>query len=173
MQQLKQMDRPRPDDDTDFSAETEHMHVVDFLSYRLSMLARVLDRTVEVARKQDIKTGLTEKRLLSYLCANPPTTLRAIARSMCLDKAQISRAAAALVQMGMASRESDSSDRRSATFGATREGREYYGQRLDIARGGQREILQQLNAEEYRVLSGVIDKLLAYAIEKTSKDRKC
>ena len=173
MQQLNQMDRPRSDKDKDFLAETEHMHVVDFLSYRLSMLSRVLDRTVEVARKQDIKTGLTEKRLLSYLCANPPTTLRAIARSMCLDKAQISRAAAALVQMGMANRESDSADRRSATFSATDEGREYYDQRLDIARSNQREILGQLNAEEYRILSGAIDKLLAYAIEKTSKVRKC
>ena len=120
------MDRPRPDDDKDFSAETEHMHVIDFLSYRLSMLSRVLDRTVEVARKRDIKTGLTEKRLLSCLCANPPTTLRAIAGSMCLDKAQISRAAAALVQMGMANRESDSADRRSVTFSATDEAADLY-----------------------------------------------
>ncbi len=167
------MDLPRPDDDKDFSAETEHLHVVNFLSYRLSMLSRVLDRTVEVARKDDIQTGLTENRLLSYLCANPPTTLRAIARSMCLDKAQISRAAAALVQMGMASRAPDSEDRRSATFSATDEGRVYYDERLDIARSSQQEIFEQLNAGEYRIMSGAIDKLLAYAIEKSSKDRKC
>jgi DNA-binding MarR family transcriptional regulator len=173
LQPLKQMDRPATDEAGEYAVETGHMHVVDFLSYRLSMLSRVLDRSVEVSRKQDIKTGLTEKRLLSYLCANPPTTLRAIARGMCLDKAQISRAAAALVQMGMVSRESDSADRRSATFSATREGRDYYDMRLDIARGGQQEILAQLNAEEYRVLSGAIDKLLAYAIDRTSKDRKC
>ena len=153
--------------------DANNMHVVDFLSYRISMLARVLDRTVEVARKDDPKTGLTEKRLLSYLCANPPTTLRAIAGSMCLDKAQISRAAAALVQMGFASPESDSVDRRSATFSATAEGREHYDQRLDVARSGQQEILVQLNAEEYRVMNSAIDKLLAYAIEKTSKARKC
>ena len=178
MQQVKEMDRSSADaksvDDTGNTIpDANKMHVVDFLSYRLSMLARVLDRTVEVARKDDPKTGLTEKRLLSYLCANPPTTLRAIARSMCLDKAQISRAAAALVQMGLANRESDSADRRSATFSATAEGREHYDQRLDVARSGQQKILVQLNAEEYRVMNGAIDKLLAYAIEKTSKARNC
>jgi DNA-binding MarR family transcriptional regulator len=173
LQQVKNLDWPQTDYAGELSAEADNMHIVDFLSYRLSMLSRVLDRTVEFARKDDIQTGLTEKRLLSYLCANPPTTLRAIARSMCLDKAQISRAAAALVQMGMASRAADSEDRRSATFSATDEGRDYYDQRLDIARSGQQEILAQLNAEEYRIMSGAIDKLLAYAIEKTSKDRKC
>jgi DNA-binding MarR family transcriptional regulator len=173
LQQLKEPDWSEADNAENSSAEAGHMHVVDFLSYRLSMLSRVLDRTVEAARKDDIQTGLTEKRLLSYLCANPPTTLRAIARSMCLDKAQISRAAAALVQMGMASRAPDSADRRSATFSATEAGRAYYDERLDIARGGQKEILKQLNPEEYRIMSGAIDKLLAYAIEKTSKDRKC
>ena len=173
LQQVKDLDWPEIDGAGDLGADADNMHIVDFLSYRLSMLSRVLDRTVEAARKDDIQTGLTEKRLLSYLCANPPTTLRAIARSMCLDKAQISRAAAALVQVGMASRAPEPDDRRSATFSATDEGRTYYDQRLDIARSGQQEILEQLNAEEYRIMSGAIDKLLAYAIEKTSKDRKC
>ncbi len=173
LQQVKKLDLPEIGDAQDLSADADNMHVVDFLSYRLSMLSRVLDRTVEVARKDDIQTGLTENRLLSYLCANPPTTLRAIARSMCLDKAQISRAAATLVQMGMASRAPDSEDRRSATFSVTDEGRVYYDERLDIARSGQQEMLEQLNAGEYRIMSGAIDKLLAYAIEKSSKDRKC
>ena len=178
MQKVKKMDWLSAYAKSDVGAENSlpnanDMHVVDFLSYRLSKLARVLDRTVEVARKDDPKTGLTEERLLSYLCANPPTTLRAIAGSMCLDKAQISRAAAALVQMGFASRESDSVDRRSVTFSATAEGREHYNRRLDVARSNQQKILVQLNAEEYRAMNSAIDKLLAYAIEKTSKARKC
>lgn len=173
LQQVKELNWPQAEGTKEVGADVEDMHAVEFLSYRLSMVSRVLDRTVEFARQGDPKTGLTEKRLLSFLCANPPMTLRAIARSMCLDKAQISRAAAALVQMGMASRESDSSDRRSATFSVTDDGREYYEQRLEFARVTQREIMAQLSAEEYRVLIGAIDKLLAYAVEKTSKDRKC
>ena len=122
MQQLNRALESVPDEHDDISAEADRMHVVDFLSYRLSMLSRVLDRAVDLRQVQEFKTGLTEVRILSYLRVNSPTTVRAIARNMHLDKAQVSRAAASLKQMGLVSRQSDPADKRSATFNLTKEG---------------------------------------------------
>ena len=173
LQQLNRSDLSGLDDHDDISAAVDDMHVIDFLSYRLSMLCRVLDRDVDMRNVQEYKIGLTEVRLLSYLCANSPTTVRAIAGNMHLDKAQVSRAAAALKEMGLVSRKSDPDDKRSATFDVTEAGRTYYDQRLEIARRGQKELLSQLDADEYRVVSGVIDKMFAYAVDKTAKDKKC
>jgi len=154
-----------------FLDQVDQMHVLDFLSYRLGMLSRIIDRGTEKRLGNGLEIGLTETRLLSFLCINSPTTIRAIAAEMHLDKAQVSRAAAGLVKLGLAHREADPKDRRSATFVVTGAGQDYYNKQVVFARRGQKALLSQLDADEYAALSNAIDTLLAYGVEKSSKKK--
>ena len=141
--------------------DTYSLHLKDFLSYRLSRLSRVMDRDTEVrlARRYDL--SLTESRVLGHLAVVSPTTIRRLAEEMCLDKAQVSRAATALVKLGYAMRRSDPADRRSAMFSASDQGKAHYRAHLAQARKGQGELLSVLTIDEKRLLDTVIDKLMA------------
>jgi DNA-binding MarR family transcriptional regulator len=107
--------------------------VRDFLSYRLSVLSRVLDRTTEARMMKASPLALTENRILGLFWEGNVTTVRAVAKEMCLDKAQVSRAMSKLVKQGLASRAIDPVDRRSAEFRITPRGREYYANHLSQA----------------------------------------
>ncbi len=63
--------------------------VRDFVSYRLSVLSRVLDRTTEAHMIKTSALALTENRILGLLYDGVVATVRAVAKEMCLDKAQI------------------------------------------------------------------------------------
>jgi len=138
----------------------------DFVSYRLSVLSRVLDRTTEARMTKASPLALTENRILGLFFEGNVTTVRAIAKEMCLDKAQVSRAMSKLVRQGFASRTIDPVDRRSAEFRITAKGREYYAAHLARAREMQLAMLGILSAEELEKLDSAISKLMAFAEER-------
>lgn len=140
--------------------------VRDFVSYRLSVLSRVLDRTTEARMSKASPLALTENRILGLFFEGNVTTVRAVAKEMCLDKAQVSRAMSKLVRQGFASRAIDPVDRRSAEFRITPKGREYYAAHLARAREMQVAMLGVLNGEELEKLDSAISKLMAFAEER-------
>jgi DNA-binding MarR family transcriptional regulator len=143
--------------------------VRDFTSYRLSVLSRVLDRTTEARMIKTNPLALTENRILGLLFDCEVTTVRAVAKEMCLDKAQVSRAMSKLVKFGYASRTIDPGDRRSAEFKITPKGREYYAGHFAIAKQAAVQMLADLNAEEIAVLDSAIAKLMAFAEERAAR----
>lgn len=136
------------------------LHQKDFLSYRLSVLSRVIDRVTDVALARDFALQLTESRVLGQLAMASPVTVRELAGEMHLDKAQVSRALTRLVKLGHVARAGDPVDKRSAIFSVTGEGRAVYREMLERGRAGQRRLIAQLDEDEYTALSSAIDKLL-------------
>lgn len=143
--------------------------VRDFVSYRLSVLSRVLDRTSEARMMKSYPLALTENRILGLLYDGSVATVRAVAREMCLDKAQVSRAMSKLVRQGFASRAIDPVDRRSAEFRISPKGREYYSSHLARARAMQIAMLSSLTSDEIEKLDSAISKLMAFAEERAQR----
>lgn len=143
--------------------------VRDFVSYRLSVLSRVLDRTTEARMIKSEELALTENRILGLLYDGKTTTVRAVAKEMCLDKAQVSRAMSKLVKHGFASRTIDPVDRRSAEFNITTKGSQYYAEHIAKARGMQFDMLKNFNAEEVANLHAAISKLMTFAEERAEQ----
>lgn len=143
--------------------------VRDFMSYRLSVLSRVLDRTTEARMMKASPLALTENRILGLFFDGAVTTVRAVAKEMCLDKAQVSRAMSKLVKQGFASRAIDPVDRRSAEFRITAKGREYYANHLAQARQMQLAMLAAIAPEEIATLDSAISKLMAFAEERAER----
>ena len=140
--------------------------VRDFVSYRLSVLSRVLDRTTEAHMIKMSILALTEHRILGLMYDGTIATVRAVAKEMCLDKAQVSRAMSKLVKHGYASRTVDPIDRRSAEFRISAKGREYYAGHIEKARAMQFEMLKNLDADELATLDSAISKLMIFAEER-------
>src|SRR5215475_4294870 len=93
------------------------------VSFQVSVLAKLLDR--RLARLVVDRFGLTvaEYRVLAQVMLYPRSTVRAIAERTYVDKAQVSRAAAALEASGYVTRHLLDHDRRSPVFSITRTGR--------------------------------------------------
>jgi DNA-binding MarR family transcriptional regulator len=143
--------------------------VRDFVSYRLSVLSRVLDRTTEARMIKASVLALTENRILGLLYDGAATTVRAVAKEMCLDKAQVSRAMTKLVKHGYAGRSIDPVDRRSAEFRITDKGKEYYTAHISKARDMQFDMLKHLDADELAKLDTAIGKLMNFAEERAEQ----
>ena len=140
--------------------------VRDFVSYRLSVLSRVLDRTTEAHMIKTSALALTENRILGLLYDGAVATVRAVAKEMCLDKAQVSRAMTKLVKHGYASRTIDPVDRRSAEFRISDKGRDYYAAHIEQARVMQLKMLENLDPAEMENLNAAISKLMTFAEER-------
>jgi DNA-binding MarR family transcriptional regulator len=134
-----------------------------FLSYRLSMLSRVLDQAHAGNVPKKIHVSVTEGRVLDHLSLERASTVRGLADEMCLDKAQVSRAVANLVKLDYASRAVDSDDRRSIKFLRTPLGDKIYRENFSQIQNGQSDLLAVLDPEELEVLDRAIEKMMRYA----------
>ncbi len=134
-----------------------------FLSYRLSMLSRVLDQVHAGNVPKKIHISVTESRVLDHLSVTLSSTVRGLADKMYLDKAQVSRAVANLVKLDYASRVVDSDDRRSVQFFRTKLGDKTYSDNFSQIQSGQNDLLSVLEPEELEGLDRAIKKMMRYA----------
>jgi DNA-binding MarR family transcriptional regulator len=134
----------------------------EFLTFRLNILYRLLDRQTTKILVDKFGLSLAEWRVLSRLAANSPMTVRKIAAMIHLDKAQISRAAASLIRRGYAVRTEDPTDGRSTSFSITSVGRKRYQTMLPVSRNRNRDLLKQLGSGQRRELFEAIAKLTDY-----------
>src|SRR5258708_872247 len=94
-----------------------------FFSFRVSIVAKLLDRRLARLVGDQFGLAVAEYRVLAQITMWPKSTVRAISARTFVDKAQVSRAVAVLEQQDLIARATPSSDRRSPVFTATRGGR--------------------------------------------------
>lgn len=135
----------------------------ELLSYKLAILARLLERGSEARLARKFGLWLTDCRVLGHLASKSPRTVRDLAEDMVMDKAPISRSASRLIGKGLLVRDADPSDRRSAMFRLTAEGSRVAASIMKNAQDGQAKYLERLDAEACWVLLESIDTLLSYA----------
>jgi DNA-binding MarR family transcriptional regulator len=145
-------DGPTGPDTSDFVLE-------DFLTFRLLILARALDRQAKRTYGESFGLSLVEWRILAKLGTVGSATVNRLATWMNYDKAQISRAVGALVEAGHLARATNASDTRSAILTLTPEGREFHLELMAFGRERQRLLLSLLKPDERESLYEIIGVL--------------
>jgi DNA-binding MarR family transcriptional regulator len=130
------------------------------VSFQVSVLAKLLDR--RLARLVVDRFGLTvaEYRVLAQVMLFPGSTVRAIAERTYVDKAQVSRAAAALEAGAYITRDTLDHDRRSPVFTVTRTGKALVNRVLPLRHAQEQEILTGLDAAHLEALQAILPALI-------------
>jgi len=112
-------------------AEMPHLGVLDDIWQRgglrnlplhLVLVAKLIDRYVGGLLARHSSLSLAEWRVVAQLSIMTHGTVRGMARRACVDPAEVSRSAAALVGRGLLRREDNAHDRRSPRFSLTAQG---------------------------------------------------
>ncbi len=125
----------------------------DFLPYRITLLAKLLDRCT--MRLLSASSGLTvaEWRVLAQLVRSSPLSVRQLAEQAWVDRAEVSRAAASLEKRGCIERRANPRDKRSPLLYCTPEG-------LALA-----EQIIPSRVEFHASLTGLLDPAQAEALD--------
>ena len=130
------------------------------ISVQVSVLAKLLDRRLARLVVDQFRMTVAEYRVLAQVMLYPRSTVRAIAERTFVDKAQVSRAAAALEAGAFITRDMLDHDRRSPVFTITRPGRALLNRILPLRQAQEREIVAGLQPAEVQVLRAVLPGLI-------------
>ena len=134
----------------------------DFLSFRLLVLARALDRQAKRTYGESFGLALVEWRIMAIIGAMGDATVNRLAQRMDYDKAQISRAVSALVDSGYLKRARNAKDTRSAHLMLTARGRELHEELMAFGRQRQRNLLAALTPAQRKALYEIIADLMRH-----------
>jgi DNA-binding MarR family transcriptional regulator len=130
--------------------------------YKIGILRRLLDRYSGPAFTVQSGLTLAEWRVLTNLYTFSPTTSRQLCLRLHTDKAEVSRATAALIAAGYASRRTDPNDRRSAVIVITPRGERLHDRIIPLRQALQRELEAPLTRPEAAELHRILDKLMEH-----------
>ena len=131
----------------------------DLLTYQVCILAKLMDRASAAGLEAD-RLGVAEWRVLAQLAALSPATVRGLAARLRVDRAEVSRAAAALIARRLVKRALDPGDARSVLFSVTESGRALYRAIMPRRVELNRKLLGALTEHEAAVLRAACGKLM-------------
>lgn len=132
-----------------------------FLTYRMHVLNKLSDRCISERYQTKLEITLPEARVIASVGSFGPFSIMDLAKRANLDKSQASRAAEALIQRGLARRESCSDDGRVVLISLTEEGLELYRKVMPIARKWNADLFSCLDDTEKAALGQMLDKVIA------------
>lgn len=132
---------------------------LDYSTFRLSLLAKAIDRLTLKMLADNCELTIAEWRVLSRLAPVDGATVREIARMAWVDRAEVSRAAAALEATGLTSRRPNPADGRSPILFITDEGMALYRKLLPIRGEFHRSLAADLSDEERRLLDDLLFRI--------------
>jgi len=157
---------PAFDDDVNAISDGWVIPGLDYPSFRLALVAKVMDRLT--MRQFDGTDELTypEWRVLSRLyLSTAGSTVRQLADQAWVDRAEVSRAVAGLERRGLSDRRANPRDRRMPIVFLTAAGRALYEPLIAARNRFHEEVLAALSAKEKdtldRLLKKMVDRLLA------------
>lgn len=141
-----------------------------FVPYRLSVLANVISRSVAAIYEERFGLTIPEWRVMAVLGLEDggpePVSANSVAARTAMDKVQVSRAIARMVQAGLVSRDTDSADRRRSALALTDKGLAVYRQIVPAARRYEQELLAALSPEDQAALDRLLSTLHAAAVAR-------
>jgi DNA-binding MarR family transcriptional regulator len=140
-----------------------------FFSFRVSILAKLLDRRLARLVGEQFGLALAEYRVLAQITMRPQSTVRAIAARTFVDKAQVSRAVAVLEEQGLIARTISDTDRRSPEFRATRSGRALMNRIVPLRLAQERELADHLGRTELTRLAATFQPLIDLLAEPSAE----
>jgi DNA-binding MarR family transcriptional regulator len=137
----------------------------DLLTYQVCILAKMMERASagELGRKH--KLGVAEWRVLAQLAVRSPSTVRWLAARMRVDRAEVSRAAAALIARKLARRMPDPDDARSVLFSIAEAGRALHREIMPLRLALHDRLAAVLTVGEARAFATAVRKLTRHLDE--------
>ncbi|MBI1244444.1 MAG: MarR family transcriptional regulator [Alphaproteobacteria bacterium] len=134
-----------------------------FLPYRLSVLSNTVSDAIAALYRSRFGLTMTEWRCIAILFRFAPVSAREVAQRGAMDKVQVSRAIATLVEKGLALQTTDRTDRRRSKLALSAAGRRLHDEILPLARGVEARLLATLDAHERASLDAALERLAAAA----------
>ena len=138
--------------------------------YKIGILRRLLDRYSGPSLANQSGLTLAEWRVLTNLYSSSPTTSRQLCLRLHADKAEVSRACAALIARGYASRRIDVADRRSALIVITPRGERLHDEIIPLRQALQTRLEAPLSKAEVAELHRILDKLTEFVSREVAGD---
>ena len=130
-----------------------------FLPYRLSVLANTVSRSIAQLYADRFGMTIHEWRVMAVLGTYAPLSARAVAERTAMDKVQVSRAVARMLQSGIVDRRADQDDRRRSHLRLSAKGRRIYAQIVPLALAVEADLLGALSDSERTTLDRLLTKL--------------
>ncbi|MDJ0949703.1 MAG: MarR family winged helix-turn-helix transcriptional regulator [Alphaproteobacteria bacterium] len=148
------------------AAEAEAAIALDaFLPYRLSVLANTVSRAMARLYAERFDLTIPEWRVMAVLGAYAPLSASQVVARTAMDKVQVSRAVARLLETGRLDRQRDPADGRRSLLRLSGAGRQVYRQIVPLAQAVEARLLAPLDAAERAQLDRLLEKLQARAAE--------
>ncbi len=130
-----------------------------FLPYQLSVLSNRISQGIAREYAARFELSVTEWRVLAVLGRSSHLSANEVAERTAMDKVQVSRAVAKLVQTGRVKRATHKTDKRRSVLELSVKGNNVYQQIAPLALRFERNLIKQLDAEEQIWLTRILDKL--------------
>lgn len=143
----------------DAAPDPQSLPIEDLLTYRVCILAKMLDRVSAAELARACALGVAEWRVLAQLAIHSPSTVRWLAARLRVDRAEVSRAAAALIARKLARREADPRDARSVLFSITDSGSALYRRIMPDRLALHERLMAALSTHEADTLVAAVEKL--------------
>lgn len=127
-----------------------------YFGYRLAVTAKLFDRKFLGILKQHSTLTLPQWRCLAQLGLKEPGSVRSLAEGAAVDRAEVSRALARLVEQGLVRRRDDSGDQRSPQFTLTRAGRAVFEKVREPVSRFIRSLVQQIEDSDIEAADRVL-----------------
>lgn len=131
--------------------------------YWFARISRALSRHVAAYAGRELGLNLAEFRILLILCEVRSASVKDIAADAALDKAQVTRTVAALVDRGLAVQAIETRDRRLRIVKASAAGRKLLQPMDEFMKKRQLRLESKLASDEVKTLWSVLPRLLAEA----------
>ncbi len=133
------------------------------LSYRLHLLHKLTDQRSQHAYPRETGLSLSDGRCLATIGSFEPVSVKDLAERANLDKGQASRAAQALVEQGLVSKQVSPHDNRAVLLALTPTGRQVWQRTMALIERRNHEMFACLSAAEQATLSELLDRLIRQA----------
>lgn len=130
-----------------------------FIPFRLSVLTNKVSGAIARHYSERFGLSIPEWRVMAVLGETPGLSARRVAERTAMDKVQVSRAVASLIEAGRVKRTPDDEDGRIGHLELTRAGRAIYGEIAPLALTLEKTFLAALSREERATLDQLLTKL--------------
>lgn len=133
---------------------------LDFPTFRISLLAKIMDRVTIRTLSQQTDLSYAQWRVLARLGLMPGGgTVRDIATLAWVDRAEVSRAVSALEELGLVARKDNPRDRRAPILTLTEQGERVYWDVLGKRTAFHEHLLEGLSMEERSMLDSLLVRI--------------
>ncbi len=158
--------------DTSGNPEPEQEQAVfaldNFLPYRLALLSSLVSGSIQKLYAAEFDISIPEWRLVAILGSDGPMTSNDIRQRAAMDKVQVSRAAAKLLDAGHIRKQIHPEDKRRAILSLSESGLKIYNQIVPIALEREAYLSSALTRKEKENLIQLLEKLTKIAKNMTT-----